>query len=212
MIFRFQHHENQLRFVVNSLNMHIRSLELLIDMNKHPRCFLASKECITSCHSQQMEWPVQCKNNKSHPNRAAACNKQLAGGTPAHLVWLHSVETTAYLKMWMFSNTGESHFPRHECPWKRHNGWLTYLSSDLALAEGLMSGESISLLVSPSWTGQHTGVVIMITQLARFLILIGTRHEGHNSSHPTRTQNNVQWKAHQARNKYRPVHTGWKNK
>lgn len=209
MVFRRQPHENQLKCVVNRVNMQIHWLELLIDMNKHPRCFLASKECITSLHSQQMEWPVQCKTNKSHPNRAAACNKQLAGGTPAHLVWLRSVKTAAYLKMWMFSNSREPHFPRHDCPWKRHNGWLTYLSWDLALAAGLMSGESISLLDSPSWTGQHTGVVIMITQLARFSVLIGTRYEDHDSSHPTRTAHTHRPVEHQAINKYSPVRSRW---
>lgn len=104
--------------------MHIQQLQLLIDMNKHSRCLLANKECITSCHSQQMGWPVQWINNDSCPNSSTACNKQLLGETPAHLVWLHNVKTGAYLKM-LFKH-GWSVFSRTGMPLKTTQ-WLTDL-------------------------------------------------------------------------------------
>lgn len=108
LAFRFQH---WLKSVVNYLNRRIHWLKLLIDMNKHPRCLLASNECITSCHSQQMGWPIQCINNESCPNSATARNKQLVGETPVLLIWLHNVKTTAYLKTQKISlNTREAHF------------------------------------------------------------------------------------------------------
>lgn len=94
----------------------------------------------------------------------------------------------------------EAHFPRQEGPRKRHNDCLTYHLLDLAVPEGLMSRKrkkkaaSISLLVCPSWTRQHTEVVIMINQLACFLILAGLQHEGRNSSHATGIQDCVHWK------------------
>lgn len=111
-------------------------------MDKHSRCLLANKECMTLCHSQQMGWPVQCINNESCPNSATAGNEQLVGETPVRLIWLHNVKPHSLSRnvniCLMFSHPGEVHFPRQECAWKGHGDWLTYRSLDLAVAEGLM--------------------------------------------------------------------------
>lgn len=103
-------------------------------MSKHARCLLANKECITSCHSQQMGWPVQWISNDSCPNSSTACNKQLLGETPAHLVRLHNVKTRAYLKM-LFKHRWST-FSRKGMP-LRHNDCRTSL--DLAVVKHSMS-------------------------------------------------------------------------
>lgn len=69
-------------------------------------------------------------------------------------------------------------------------------------------------LVCPSWTRKHTEVVIMINQLACFLILDGPQRVGHNSSHVTGKQVcsleiQIMLGMSCCCNKYIPIHNRW---